>query len=386
MIRIVAISDLHADWWTDGYERFDDVRDSLEAAVDHAIETKADAFVFAGDAGNVGESSHRVAHLLGTAAARLAAVNMPSLWVAGNHDVDEGGSGTSTLTPLRMLEGVTFCARVFESPGVLPVSSGSNTVLFVCLPYPSRARAYDPEAFIAGLPDAHLNAGTVVVVSHLNVPEIESMWGVRPELVRRGSEDAEMARGRRAYFPTEEVARIPARCNRPVAIIQGHYHEPMRLHLGGSTDTTMWVVGSPERLTHGEERKACSFLELRISDGEGIEAERIELESRRVETITWEPGERKGLVYIPGGLIRIRPPAGEDATKLRDFYLQGGAAAVRIEGSTLPTPTAPAEERSQLGENETHRQVVERLTEKLYPAVLELAREEITRIADKEGL
>lgn len=400
MIRIVFISDLHFDAHTDGFARFDDVKDSLQAAVDHAKETKADALVACGDFcdPDAGDVVYRMLEVLEGAALECSSHGIFFFAEDGNHDVVEDGSGTSTLTPLRPLEGVTAGrVRVFESPGVAFLDEAIDaedlgkrpgaSALLAFLPYPSRAREYDPEKALQDAAARARAAGVdaVLVVSHLNVKDLEVSW-------RKGSEDDEMARGRRKLLPDGAFLKTVFGVT-PMRVIQGHYHEP--LDLDGEQGHKAWyvplhVVGSPERLTHGEERKACSLLEVTVDHHGVIRTERLGLESREVCTVTEEDFVHANEVaadhVVKGALVRYRPYPGNDGRAERDALLTAGASAVRIEASTPRAPGAPKEERGRVVKGETHRQVAERLASALPEVVREGAVAEVARIATEEKL
>lgn len=390
MIRVVCISDLHGDWYTDGFARFDDAMDSLDAAVGYAVETPVDLFAFLGDAANpegrLGDV--RVADALGTRAVYLAECGVQSVWIAGNHDVVEDGSGTSTLTPMRPLERASRgLIRIVEAPGCMGIQRGGARVLFGFLPYPSRAGTYDAGKIVAeDFAKAAYGSQSIVLLSHLQVLALEAQWS---RGAPRGSEDGEMARGKPRPFPEDAVVHLFEQTNRPVTVLQGHYHAPCSIYLAGGA-YQMHVVGSPERLTHGEEGKACSFLELTI-DGAQHWVKRHLLESRKVWTLGWNDGSDLQEHFLDGArydgdLVRLLPPPGEGDDGVREMLLERGAAAARVEGRAPQVPNAPAAERGRIVEGETHRQVVDRLAAAIQGDIGPFAREEVSRIADEEKL
>lgn len=242
-MRIVVASDAHLDRVTLGVRRFDEVAGVLRAAAEHAIRSKADAFVFAGDLADPdgGSVVLRCAAEAVKVASSLANAEISSYWMTGNHDVAEDGLGTSTLEPVRHVHGF---ADVVDSPQLEKFWNGRSGGYVLMLPFPSRVRDYDPAEAVRGLllsglaQDGAVFGGTspLVVVSHLSVP------GMHP-----GSEVGEMARNRDVGLPISALKEVAAK--RPVLVVQGHYHRGGRYVVDG---LPIHVVGAPARLARDE--------------------------------------------------------------------------------------------------------------------------------------
>jgi hypothetical protein len=238
MSAIVAVSDLHLDHVTYGVPRFDEGAAVLRASVERAVAIDAAAWVFLGDLcdPDSGPVVFRCVKAMLLAALALRDAGIPAVFLAGNHDVIEDGSGSTTICPLRADRN----ARVFEEPGVVKLPGLPRIVAF---PFTASAFGYDAERWAAD----HVERGEpCITISHLSVP------GIVP-----GEETTEMPRGREVTFPI-------ARTSRAVARLQGHYHRAQDVDTrdGGAP---IHVVGSPARLTFGEERNAPGFLVLEIS-------------------------------------------------------------------------------------------------------------------------
>lgn len=232
-MRIVVVSDLHLDHVTSGVSRFDDVAVAVTMASDFARRGKADAFVCLGDVmdPDSGAKVFRCIHFLLEIAVLLHTDGVPSYWLAGNHDVIEDGGGRTTLEPLRAIAGAT----VVDRPGkvCIPNRKGGQGLLAAAFPFASLKTHYEPsEAFV----DAPL------VFSHLNVA------GIQP-----GEESGEMARGRDVALPLSRL--------RGKTVLQGHYHRAQRQEIEG---VDVRVVGSIQRLTHGEEIHRPNFLAVEV--------------------------------------------------------------------------------------------------------------------------
>lgn len=253
-MKIIASSDFHVDWTTLGVPRWDEVEAAAWKTVEHAVKEKADLYLFLGDLADpdTGGSSFRAAGLAIEIAQRLRDEGIISVWIAGNHDVWEDGSGASTLTPLASFAKATNVSWqhqtvfVAERPALFTIrlAKGALPSLFVlALPFVATSHGEDMSEAVTRLwPDAP--PAPVIVASHLMVD------GVHP-----GTETTEMPRGREIGYPVEATARAHMR-------LQGHYHRaqsvPMR------EGPPMIIPGNLARLTFGEENHEPSFLDLEV--------------------------------------------------------------------------------------------------------------------------
>lgn len=242
-MKIVASSDWHLDWVTGGFPRFSDIRQRVDRVVDFAISEQADLFAFAGDLSNPDSAGvHAAVEVAAHVASKLSAHGVPSVWLAGNHDVVEDGCGTSTLAALAGMArgGVTNgSVRVFERPGAF----GHLGCGIVALPYPPRSTPYDPGEFVTRL-EPIAPGVPVVVFGHLWIE------GVDP-----GSETIDMPRGRSVFWP---VSEIRAAWGDNAIMIGGHYH-------AGGIYNGVHVIGAPERMTFGEYLHEPSFMVVEVS-------------------------------------------------------------------------------------------------------------------------
>ena len=230
-MKLVVTSDWHVDHVTNGVSRFAEIERAAQESVSTAIEQKADAYVFLGDLcdPDAGSAVFRCIRTAIAVASRLWASKIPSIWLAGNHDVIEDGTGETTLSPLRHVDG----ACVAESSTQVRFAG----VAFACLPFTAATSprpGLDPESFLKGW---NHSKDASIVLSHLTVP------GVVP-----GEETTELPRGREVLLP-EALAHEKA-----CLVLQGHYHRRQRTALGTQ------IPGSLARLTFGEQSHFPSYL------------------------------------------------------------------------------------------------------------------------------
>lgn len=238
-MKLLVCSDWHPDKSTAGVPRYDEVARAVDETVDAAIREDVDAYLFLGDLcdPDAGSVVLRCVALAVRAAMRLACAGIPSFWLAGNHDVVEDGSGTTSLEPLKAL-GLGPDVTVCDEPGVHEIETrsspgygpGREKLRLVALPFTATSRNYDAEEWLRG---KGLDAPDVVVAGHLHVP------GITP-----GEESTEMARGRPMMFPVEGTRRCALRLN-------GHIHKQQCFTPPGGAP--IWIPGSPARFAFGHD-------------------------------------------------------------------------------------------------------------------------------------
>lgn len=238
-MRVLAISDCHADARLFGVSRFDEVEAAMLDSVRVAVERRVDRYLFCGDLcdPDSGVGVFRCVELALRVALALSAAGITSDWLAGNHDVCEDGSGDTTLSPLRALS--DGLVHVHEGPGWSCFGEG---VSLLALPFTAASEPYDPEEYVARTWGRYAGAGErVVVATHLGIE------GVQP-----GEETRDMPRGRDVLYSKRLVAS-----RNPLAQVAGHYHE--RQVFEG-----IQIVGAPARFAFGEKNNEPGFLVLEL--------------------------------------------------------------------------------------------------------------------------
>lgn len=240
-MKIVLTSDWHLDAMTDGVPRYEEIEALVDHSVNVAIEEAAGLYVMAGDLCDPdGWNAVRGMAKAIEVAVKLDNAGIPSVWVAGNHDVVEDGMGTTTLTPLVSAD---IAYHVFEEPGeVIVKNHGKGGDLHIVgLPFTPRSHAYDPDGVVKGLSRPRKGEQTLVL-GHLNI-----------EGIATGSETNEMARGREVFWPLDVIKRKwPG-----VTMLAGHYHQAQEFK-------DIHVIGSLARLRHDEEDHNPSLMIIEI--------------------------------------------------------------------------------------------------------------------------
>jgi DNA repair exonuclease SbcCD nuclease subunit len=208
----------------------------MHAAVQCAIERKVDLFEFGGDAfdPDSGVCVFRCVKLLLDAAHSLSRADIRSVWLAGNHDVLEDGSGDTTLTPLYALQAGGMPVRVLDQPAWVQLRGGLD---MLALPYTATSHTYDPEKFVRDTWRSEHQR--VVVATHLGIE------GVQP-----GEETKDLPRGRDVLYPKKLIA---TKGTRVAAQIAHHYHRRQQ-HEG------IQIVGAPANFAFGEAQNEPGFI------------------------------------------------------------------------------------------------------------------------------
>jgi len=256
-MKILVTGDWHADAKTLGHSRSSDVDRAVREMVDYAVDPASgvDVFCFLGDLcdPDAGSASFRSVELAVSAAVTLSSANVANVWVAGNHDVIENGSGDTTLSPLRPLErAYAGLTEVHERPRASYAGTGvdGEAVFIRSLPFAATSHAYDPREHVgrSSKVDWRMTASShLVVLAHLAVA------GVQP-----GEETTDMPRGREVLFPRECFPGEDTRTH----LFNGHYHRQQTHELAGHRP--VHIPGAPARFTFGEESHEPSYLLMEV--------------------------------------------------------------------------------------------------------------------------
>lgn len=240
--RAIVSSDWHADAVTLGVDRYAEIeiaaRTIMQKCIDVDQGEERTVFVFAGDLTDPDNPRcWRAIQLAASVAYGLSTHCIPSVWLTGNHDVLEDGTGAHTLLPIANSNSLI---TVVDSPNIIEPLPGLS---LVCLPYCARSRNYNPVTEIQDIHhqyEVERRPEPFMVVSHLMIE------GIGP-----GSETKDFARGRDVFLPIKEIRRhFPT-----TVMVNGHYHL-------GQVYRDVHMPGSLARLTLGEASNSPRFLEI----------------------------------------------------------------------------------------------------------------------------
>lgn len=240
MSKILVTGDFHADWLTSGVPRYEDVCQAAHQTVRAAIEENVDLYVFLGDLADPDDPA-RVLRSLALAqmmARELSRKKILSVWLSGNHDVIDDGSGHSVLTPMSAM-GDPFIIQC-DGPGT--VSIPDSLADAIVLPYPPASNPYDPAEYVREV--RRKGHKVKCVFGHMT-----AMSGIE-----EGEESREMNRGRGVEFPFAE-------CDPGWLLFQGHWHRRQTFRTG---PYTVHIPGSLVRLNFGEEGHEPQFIIVEV--------------------------------------------------------------------------------------------------------------------------
>ncbi len=243
MSALVLSSDWHLDVATAGVDRFDDICQAIDVGVDKAIEMKADAYVMCGDLANPNTvRSHRSVTKAVQVQRRCHENNVHPIFVAGNHDVIEDGSGLTTMSALA----ATGFGDVFERPVAKSMPWGG----LIALPFTPLSHDYDPDQFIR---DCHSQGVGKVVAQQSNPRSILILGHLNLKGITAGSETTDMPRGRNVYWPIDAIQE----CFPDALVVGGHYHTPQEYQ-------GVHIIGSQVRLRFDERDNEPGYTVLEI--------------------------------------------------------------------------------------------------------------------------
>jgi DNA repair exonuclease SbcCD nuclease subunit len=250
MTRILVTSDWHLDVRFDGVPRWPEFQRFVSWLESLIGNEGIDYLLVGGDYFDPGNTTDLMnASRLVSVARRLhRACRGGSVWIAGNHDVVNHASGTTALSPLREagIEGLVTVERQ-DRNSFLGLGTSPHAVL--AIPYTSSVLSDhdlpwdDVETWL------DQNTGSVIVISHLDVPG-----------AMMGTESREMARGRPHQIPVDRIKALGHQ-DRVIAI-NGHYHKPQTICAG----IDVHIPGSPLRLDFGERSDGCGAMIIEIDD------------------------------------------------------------------------------------------------------------------------
>lgn len=239
---LVGSSDWHLDQSTAGVDRFDDVCAAIDVSVEAAIDMQADAYLMCGDLTDPNTvRAHRAVGKACEVDQRLSRARIRRLWLPGNHDVVEDGSGMSTMEALKWTGGDDRTNHVMSEPGVFGFQNCKNQhqCNIIHLPFTPSSHPYDPDEFIRSVGDC---AEPVLILGHLNLEGISA-----------GSETLDMPRGRDMFWPLDAIKE----CFPNAIMVGGHYHTPQDFK-------GVHIIGSMARLRFDERDNTPGYMVLEL--------------------------------------------------------------------------------------------------------------------------
>lgn len=273
-IRLLHFADLHVgmenygrlDVRTGTSSRVRDFLDRMDEVVDYALENRADAAVFAGDAFKTRYPDPTQQREFASRLKRLAD-NMPVLLLVGNHDLPGMASKASSvdifgaLDVLNVIVGSEPAGQVVETP--------RGPFFLAWMPYPMRNRLLTQEQHrgksVEEL-DQALRSAVATLVKDLARQAAEHEM---PRVLSGHLSVAEAKLGsERSVMLGRDVALYNSALAEPVwdYVALGHIHKHQDVNAGAYPGVV--YSGSLERIDFGEEKETKGFCWVKLARGE----------------------------------------------------------------------------------------------------------------------
>jgi exonuclease SbcD len=273
-MKVVHFADLHLGTETHGKldpqtglnTRLLDFAKSLAFVVDFAMEREVDLVLFGGDAYRSADPSPTQQRLLAEQIRRLSAANIPTVMLAGNHDMSVAFGRASSIDIFGVLNvpHVTVVAK----PELKVIETKSGVVQMACLPWPHRSNLLTRDEY-RNMEENELNERIVSICAEQIAgwaEELDPQW---PSILAAhvtamegkfsGSERT-AALGRDPLFLTSTLAN-PAFDY----VALGHLHKQQDLNPTGHPHVV--YSGSLERVDFAEERDPKGFCLVHLEKG-----------------------------------------------------------------------------------------------------------------------
>ncbi len=291
-MRLLHFADLHLGVETYGSidpqtglsSRVGDFLARLDQIVEHAINQRFDAVLFAGDAFKTRDPNPTVQREFAKRILRLSRAEVPIALLTGNHDMPNAATRATASEIYRVLEipGVHVCRHV----ETINLATRSGTLQVVTVPWFTRS------AFLANeelrlLDDDELTRQIGRVYSGAVGREIEKLDRAVPAtLLAHVSVIGATLGHEQSIMLGQDVAvgldELHASAFDYIALGHIHKHQVVGVH------PPAIYAGSPERIDFGEEREAKGFVDVKIEiDGDRriTTPEFVELPARRFTTL-----------------------------------------------------------------------------------------------------
>lgn len=276
MIRLVHFADLHLgvenygrlDTTTGVSSRLGDFLSAFDQVVEAALGRQADLVIFAGDAYKTRDPSPTYQREFARRIRRLSQAGVPTVLVAGNHDLPNAVGRAHTLEIFGILQ--VDNVYVARSPAVFDIETRSGPVQVAVLPWIVRSALLTRDA----LKDKSLQDADALVLEH-----VEQILNGHDGLVARLSPDRPhilVAHGtvQGAAYGSERSVMLGNDLILPLHLLKnpawdyvalGHIHkhqalEPERL-------PPVVYSGSVERIDFGEEHERKGFVFVEVERG-----------------------------------------------------------------------------------------------------------------------
>ncbi|MBI1387689.1 MAG: exonuclease subunit SbcD [bacterium] len=348
----------HVNPQTGMHTRLEDFSNSLNQAIDYAIDSPVDAAIFAGDAYKRNSPSPTEQRELVKAFQRLADAEIPTVMISGNHDIPVMHGRASSIDIFRSVRPGWF--HVFVNRPTLSdaplIQTKKGPLAVCCLPYisPSFLLNNPENRGLKGdaLRDRYETFYQDVMRSMARQIDDDVPRVLAAHLTVHGS----ITGGYRgAPLLTDDVQILPS--NLAAAgydyVALGHIHQYQ--NLSPREEVPVVYCGSIDRIDFGEAEEQKGFVIARIRRGRA-EHEFIPIQTRDFIDIHVERSERLNLTEriliaiereaVKGAVVRLRYEAtDEEAAGLDMKRVQEALQTAHHKAGVIRVPNRAANER-----------------------------------------
>lgn len=277
MIQVIHFSDAHLG--VENYGRLDphtglssrltDFLKSIDTIIDTALDDKTDLVIFAGDAYKTRDPSPTYQREFAHRIRRLSQAGMPTVLLAGNHDMPNVVRRAHTMEIFRTLE--VENVHVARSPDVLDIETRSGPVQVGVMPWIVRSSLLSHED--------HKNR-SMEEINELLLQRIETIFTGKQGLISRLREDVPhilVAHGtiQGATYGSERSVMLGHDIVLPLHLVKhpdwdyvalGHIHRHQAIE--PDRDPPVVYAGSIERIDFGEEAEEKGFVVAQVERGQ----------------------------------------------------------------------------------------------------------------------
>ncbi|MCY3882872.1 MAG: exonuclease SbcCD subunit D [Chloroflexi bacterium] len=250
--------------------RMQDFLDSFDELINHAIEERVDAVIFAGDAYKAREPSQTHQREFARRIRRLSEADIATFLLVGNHDLPNAESRAHALEIFRTLDvpnvavgDAGWFQREGHVPQVLQTRAGPLQVAFVPWPQVSHLLANSEEAESASIEQLYklieraISDLVAAQAEHID-PDIPSVLTCHLPLSDQLVADNS---GSEMWMQSGAVPRVPLSAlhmDHFDYVALGHHHNAMQLN----THPPCWYSGALREVDFGDARTAKGFMTL----------------------------------------------------------------------------------------------------------------------------
>lgn len=272
-INVIHVSDIHlgsgeghgrVNPLTGLNSRFEDFDKALKQVVDYTIATKADIFLFSGDAYRTSSPEPLYQKTFARELKRLSDASIQTILLTGNHDLILRSTASHSMSVFQSLEipNVT----VIDKPQLFKIDTKHGACQIIGLPYVTRHHLMTSEEF-SSMGQVQIDKAIVEKVSAIMRGLYDELDEDIPTLVTAhmtldkaiAGIEKELLVGYTQTFPSDIF--IDSRVDF-VALGHVHKHQVIR-----ENSPPIVYAGSLERIDFGEEKEDKGFLHIELNRG-----------------------------------------------------------------------------------------------------------------------